>query len=114
MFNSSESFLDLQLLPHMFFHPVFFVPSRISVMQYFWKECSIRVLGFFSQAMDTNSASCDAHVQVKTTMSQLPPGNSKLKIHSDFRGVKMLKILKRKRKKGKKEKEGRKGKRKGS
>ena len=72
-------------------------------MQYFWKEYSIRVLGFFSQAMDTNSASFDAHVQVKTTMSQLPPGNSKFKIHSDFRGVKMLKNLKKKRKKGRKE-----------
>ena len=49
--------------------------------------------------------------QVKTTMSQLPPNDSKFKIHSDFIDVKMLKTFKEKKKE---KNEGQKGQWKGS
>lgn len=77
VFNSSESFLGLQLLPYKFFHPVFFMPPGIAVMWYFWEKCSVRILGLFSQATDILSANIDVHIQGKTTVSLLPPGNSR-------------------------------------
>ena len=60
-----------------FFNPVFFAPPGIAMMWNFWKECSVRVLGLFSQATGILPANIDVHIQVKTTVSLLPPGNSR-------------------------------------
>lgn len=56
--------------------------------------------------MDTHSANFDAYVQVKTAMFQLPPGDSKFKMHSDFRSVKMMNKIREERKEGERWKKG--------
>ena len=65
---------------------------------------------FFPPRQDTHSASFNAHVQVKTTISQLPPDDNMFKILSDVRGIEMVKNLQKKER----EKEGKKGEEKGS
>lgn len=56
--------------------------------------------------MDIHSESFDAHVQIKTITSQPPLGDSKFKMHSNFRDFKILKNLKEGRKERRRRRKG--------